>query len=121
MTFSAFNSRTNQLFIDLKLVKVCDIIKSQQLKLVYDFYNNVLPTDIQHLFTFSRDIHTTNLQLNCVYKNLLYKPHIKTTTYGIIKWNELFKKISIDKNAKNNVVIDQIHNVYHFKKTLKRH
>ena len=104
--------------------------QSQQLKLVYDFYNNVLPTDIQHLFTFSRDIHTTNLQLNCVHKNLLYKPHIKTTTYGIksIKyhcvdlWNELFKKgISIDKNAKNNVVIDQIHNVYHFKRTLKRH
>ena len=52
MTFSAFNSHTNQLFIDFKLVKVCDIIKSQQLKLVYDFYNNVLPTDIQHLFTF---------------------------------------------------------------------
>ena len=56
MTFSAFNSHTNQLFIDLKLVKVCDIIKSQQLKIVYDFYNNVLRTDIQHLFTFSRDI-----------------------------------------------------------------
>ena len=36
-------------------------------------------------------------------------------------WNELFKKgISIDKNAKNNVVIDQIHNVYHFKRTLKK-
>ena len=132
MTFSAFNSHTNQLFIDLKLVKVSDIIKLQQLKLVHGFYNKVLPTDIQHLFTFSRDIHTTNLQLNCIYKNLLYKPHIKTTTYGIksIKyhcadlWNELFKKgISIDKNAKNaknNVVIDQIHNVYHFKRTLKR-
>ena len=96
---------------------------------MYDFYN-VLPTDTQHLFTFSGDTHTTNLQLNCVYKNLLYKPHIKTTTYGMksIKyncadlWNELFQKgISIDKNAKNNVVIDQIHNVYHFKRTLKRH
>ena len=81
MTFSAFNSHTNQLFSDLKLVKVRDIITPQQLKLVivYDFYNNVLPTDIQHLFTFSRDTRTTNLHLNCVYKNLLYKPHIKTT------------------------------------------
>ena len=36
--------------------------------------------------------------------------------------NDLFKKgISIDKNVKNNVVIDQIHNVFHFKRTLKRH
>ena len=62
MTFSDFNSHTNHLFIDLKLLKVRDIIKSQQLKLVYDFYNNVLPTDLQNLFIFSSDIHTTNLQ-----------------------------------------------------------
>ena len=39
MTFSDFNSHTNHLFIDLKLLKVRDIIKSQQLKLVYEFYN----------------------------------------------------------------------------------
>ena len=87
-----------------------------------------IPTDIQHLFTFSRGIHTTNLQSNCI--KIFYVNLIKTTTYGIksIKyhcadlWNELFKKgNSIDKNAKNNVVIDQIHNVYHFKRTLKRH
>ena len=34
MTFSDFNRPTNQLFIDLKLLKVWDVIKSQQLKLV---------------------------------------------------------------------------------------
>ena len=71
-------SHINQ-FIDLKLVKACDIIKSQQLKLVYDFYNNVLLTDIQHLFTFSRDIHTNNLQLT-LYIKIFYINLIKTTT-----------------------------------------
>ena len=34
MTFSDFNSHTNPLSIDLKLLKVRDIFKSQQLKLV---------------------------------------------------------------------------------------
>ena len=50
MTFSDFNSHTNPLFIDLKLLKVRDIIKTQQLKLVYNFYNNSLPTDLKNLF-----------------------------------------------------------------------
>ena len=35
MTFSDFNSHTTPLFIDLKLLKIRDIIKFQQLKLVY--------------------------------------------------------------------------------------
>ena len=34
MTSSDFNSHTNQLFIDLKLLKVNEIISSQQLKLI---------------------------------------------------------------------------------------
>ena len=41
MTFSDFNSHTNSLFLQLKLLKVCDIIKQQQLKLVYEFYKNL--------------------------------------------------------------------------------
>ena len=40
MTFSDFNSHTNPLFIDLKLLKVRDVIKSQQLKLVYELFDN---------------------------------------------------------------------------------
>ena len=57
MTFSDFNSHTNQLFIDLKLLKVRDIIKSQQLKLAFEFYKHLLPTNIQGLFKLDRDIH----------------------------------------------------------------
>jgi hypothetical protein len=130
MTFSDFNSHSNPLFIDLKLLKVRDIIKSQQLKLVYEFYNNVLPTDLQNLFSSSSDIHSTNLKLKSVYKKLLFIPRIKTVTYGnkSIKyhcaelWNNTFKNgISIDKNVKNNVAVDQIHNVFQFKRLLKKH
>ena len=130
LTFSDFNSHTNQLFIDLGLLKVRDIIESQQLKLVYEFYDNLLPTDLQTLFTFSSDIHTTNFVLNSARKNFVHIPSINTVTYGnkSIKyhcaelWNEKFKNgITIDSEVKNNVSIDQIFNVSHFKRILKKH
>ena len=38
MTFAPYDSPTNQKFIDLKLIKVRDIIKMNQLKLVYNFH-----------------------------------------------------------------------------------
>ena len=128
MTFADFNSHTNPLFINLKLHKVRDIIKSQQLKLVYDFYNNTLPADLKNLFHFSSEIHT--YELNSTYKKLLYIPRIATATYGnnSLKylcanlWNDTFKKgITIDNNVKNNITIDKIHNVFQFKRILKKH
>ena len=95
MTFSDSKSHTNPLFIDLKLLKVRDIIKSQHLKLVYELFKNVLPDylhslfdlsrdihDLHGLFDLSRDIHTTNLELKSAQKYLLYIPSIKTVTYG---------------------------------------
>ena len=120
MTFSDFNSHTNQLFIDLKLLKVRQIIESQQLKLVYDFYDDNLPTDLKSLFTLSSNIHTTNLELNSARKNFIHIPSIKTVTYGnkSIKfhcaelWNNKFKNgISIDEVVNHNVNINQIHMV----------
>ena len=61
MTFSDFNSHTTPLFIDLKLLKIREIIKFQQLKLVYEFCKDALPDDLQNLFKFSSDVHSTNL------------------------------------------------------------
>ena len=130
MTFSDFNSHSNPLFIDLKIIKTRDVIKLHQLNVVYQFYNKVIPLDLQKLFIFNSDIHTTNLQLNSTRKNLLHIPSIKTVTYGnkSIKflcanlWNDTFKNgIAIDKYKKNNVTMDKILNKSHLKKTLKKH
>ena len=129
MSFSDFNSHTNPLFIELKLLKVRDIIKLHQLKLVYDFVNKTIPTDLQNLFALSKNIHTTNLQLNSARKSLLHIPSIKTFTYGnkSIKfhcaelWNNTFKKgIRIDNISKNNIELYQIMNKSHLKRTLKK-
>ena len=128
MTFSENNSHTNPLFIDLKMLKIRDIIKSQQLKLVYEFYKNLLPFNLQNLFIFDNDVH--NYQTNSASKHLLHIPRIFTATYGTksikyqcpILWNSTFKnKIAINNNTKNNVAIDQIHNIFQFKRTLKKH
>ena len=130
MTFSDFRSHTNPLFIELKLLKVVrDIIKSQQLKLVYEFIKNDFPTDLQNLFTLSSDIHKHNL--NSVYKQLLHIPRIFTVTYGnkSIKfhcaklWNDTFKNngIVIDNDVNKNICVNQIHNINQFKRILKKH
>ena len=50
ITFSDFNSHTNPLFIQLKILKLRDVIKLQQLKLVYEFTSKIVPTDLMSFF-----------------------------------------------------------------------
>ena len=128
MTFSEFNSHTNELFCEFKLLKVRDIIKSQQLKLVYEFYKNILPTDLKSLFGFDRDVH--DYQTHSAFKHLLHIPRIYTATYGNksikyhcpIVWNATVKNdIIVDNDTKNNIAIDEIFNIHQFKRILKKH
>ena len=93
--------------------------------MVFEFYEKVIPTA---LFTFSSDMHTTNLVLKSARKNLLYILTINTTTYGYRSmkfhcaklWNDTFKKgIAIDGFGKNNVSLSQLHDKSNFKMTLK--
>ena len=128
MTFSDFNCHTNQLFYDFKLLKVRDIIKSQQLKLVFEFRKNLLPIELQKLFKLASDVH--HYDTISASNHLLHIAGILTSTYGrnSIKfqcpalWNITVKKgISINNNVKNNIDIDSIHNVHQFKNILKKH
>ena len=72
MTFSDFKCHTNPLFLQSKLLKVRDIIKQQQLKLVYEFYKNLLPTDLQSISELNSDIHS--YQTHSAHKHLLHIP-----------------------------------------------
>ena len=130
MAFAPFNSHTNPLFQALKLLKVRDVIKINQIKLVYDFYDNSLPTDLMSLFQSSANVHTTNMQLNSAIKYLIHIPGVNTSTYGInsIKftcarlWNEFFTRgISISSDKNENVPFSKMKIVNHFKKVLKKH
>ena len=52
------------------------------MKLVYDYFSNNMPTDLTTLFSLSSEVHTTNLDLNSVRRNLLHISKINTETYG---------------------------------------
>ena len=129
MSFSPFNSPSNDLFIDLGLVKVRDLIAMNQLKLVYDFLNNRLPTDLRSLFRLASDVHTTNKELKSVVNNLIYIPRFKTITYGKDSlryqcaklWNKTFKNGDIQIESDERKKLSQIRNIKGFTKTLKKH
>ena len=133
LTFSPYDSHvSNQTFIDLKFLKVRDVIKFFQLKLVYDFQCTILPTDLMELFQLSCEIRTDTFgSLNSIDKKLLYIPKFNTITYGKeslryvcpFLWNETFKTgtIAVNDDKKKNIPVSKIKTVYNFKNALKRH
>ena len=131
MTFAPFNSNTDQSFIDLGLLKVREVIKTNQLKVVYDYYDQKLPNDLMSLFILSKNIHATNQVLNSALNNLIHIPAFDTITYGrnSIKyhcaklWNDMFPTgfIQIDADPKKNIHLSKINSIHYFKKVLKKH
>ena len=59
--------------LNLKLLKVCDIIKQQQLKLVYEFYRNLFPT-VKNNITIDND-SKNNVPIDDIQNIFLLKGH----------------------------------------------
>ena len=131
MTFAPYYSNVDKTYLDLKLLKVRDVIKTQQLKVVYDFHDKCLPDDLMDLFKLSSKVHKTNQILNSALNNLLHIPKIKTVTYGNHSiryycsklWNESFPtgSFNIDSNPDNDISLCRVNSVHYFKKKLKQH
>ena len=131
MTFAPFNSHTNEIFINLKLLKVRDLISLSQLRLVYDFLNDRLPSNLMTLFRLSSNVHTTSLQLKSAAHRLIYIPDFNSITYGKDSlryqcaklWNSKFKSgfINVDADQSNNVKLEEITTVTKFKISMKKH
>ena len=131
MTFAPYNSNVDKWFLDLKMLKVRDVIKLQQLKVVYDFQDKTLPDVLMSLFRLTSNIHTTNQILNSALNNLINILKTKTVSYGTHSiryhcaklWNQTFRSstFSIDSNKDNDVKLCQVNSVHYFKKKLKQH
>ena len=133
MCFAPFNSNTDKLYIDLGLLKVRDVIKMNQLKVIYDFYDKKLPNDLMSLFVLSSNVHTTNQVLNSALNNLIPIPGFHTVTYGknSIKyhctklWNDMFptglSKVDNDHQKDAYIHLSKINSIHYFKKVLKKH
>ena len=129
MTFAPFRADANPIFQQLALLKIEDIIKCEQLKLVNDFYCERLPVSLMKLFKLSRDVHITDYTLNSTYNNLLHIPSFNTMTYGKKSfkyqcaklWNATFKHGNIKVSPDKNVKLSEIETKNYFKKVLKMH
>ena len=132
LTSAPFNSHvSNETFIDLKLLKVRDVIKFFQLKLMYDFQCTNLPSDLMQLFQLSSEVRLNALNsLNSIDKKLLYIPKFNTVTYGKQSlrylcpklWNDTFKTgvILVSDIQKKNIPMSKIKTIHNFKNALKR-
>ena len=130
MSFAPYNSPSHEKFVELKLLKVRDVIKMEQLKLAYNFHIDNLPEDLSHLFVLSSDMNRSNIKLNRDRDHFLYLSKTRTSTYGLSSvkyhyakiWNETFKHgIEISSNPKKVVPFKKIKNIHHFKRILKKH
>ena len=97
MNFADYNSHTNHLFINNKLLKVDDIIHFSHLQLIFDYINRNLPDDLYKLFDFSENVHDHCIR--SVKKKGIFIPSIKTTNFGNkslryatpVLWNNFIK------------------------------
>ena len=120
----------DQSYIDLGLLKVREVIKTNQLKIVYDFFDQKLPDDLMSLFVLSSNIHSTNQVLNSAINNLIHIPSFDTISYGrnSIKyhcarlWNETFPTgfIQVNADRTKDIHLSKINSIHYFKKTLKK-
>ena len=118
INFSYFNSHTNNLFINNKILKLNDIIKTQQMKLVFDFKNNMLPNELSQLLTLNCDINKFNTRN--VFNKGMYIPRVNTKSFGInsLKYSAPTLWNSIMKTDKS---INSLNSSYSLTKFLKTH
>ena len=92
-----FLDHTDPLFISLNILKIRDILTSQVLKLVFQFYNDKLPSELQTLFVKNELVHSFNTRSS----NLLHVPRVNTNHYGIssLKYNGPLTWNSFSHNA----------------------
>ena len=107
----------NNLFNNDKILKFKDIIKFEQLKIIYEFKSNSLPKDLNNLFIENKDVNyhfTRN-----VAKEDLYIPQILTKTFGT---NSLKYSAAVlwNNNLKIDDKINSFTSSYSFKKYLKK-
>ena len=138
LTFSDFRSHANPLFTDLKILKVNDVIKLEQLKLAYQYCNNLIPVDLRSLFKCSSEVHTSTLtSLRSVHKGCLIVPKIKSVHSGnkslkfqcATLWNHFMTKAiplqpkpkTFEKNVNPNLDMQKIFNVRQFSSKIKKH
>ena len=80
INFAPFNSHSNNLFISNEFLKFGEIIIMEQMKLIFDFKMNNLPTELMNLFKFNHNV--SNYTTRNASKKGIFIPHIITESFG---------------------------------------
>ena len=76
-----YNVHTNPLFLENKIIKFPDIIKSNQLLFINQFINNNLPEVLKNMIKFSNCIHNHSTRIS--QNGGLFIPQVTSTNHGI--------------------------------------
>ena len=124
LTFSDFRSPTNSLFIKHKILKVREVIKLQQLQLLYNFLDNSLPSNLMNLFKLNMEVHSHKT------RQMFHVPCVDTSIYGINSirfhcpnlWNNTWSNGVVINNDRNSKVrFESVNSIHKFKRVLKNH
>ena len=80
MTFSNFDAPSSEIFSNLNLLKVHDLIKLCNVILVHQILNSECPSRVNSLFSLNFYQHNHNTRGNLI--NLLSRPSVRTFMYG---------------------------------------
>ena len=95
LTFSEFQTPSQPLFYQLKILKISDLVKLRNLILIHEILNAFSPADISNTFNLNYYNNSHNTRGRTI--GLLVKPQCRTTKFGlnsvtfqsISHWNDL--------------------------------
>ena len=118
INFAPFNSHTNDLFISNEFLKFGEIIIIEQMKLIFDFKMNNLPTELMNLFKFNHNV--SNYATHNAIKKAIFIPCIITESFGA-KSLKYSASLLWNNHLKIDDKINLFNKVGHFKRYLKKY
>ena len=108
--------------------KKSNLLKNQQLKIAYEYFDNKLPGDFCQLFAKSNEMHLTKMTLTSYRTNTLVIPNIKTEHSGR-KVNKISMSLlmepfflqEIQLTIDSYLNMQKVNSISHFKSLLKKH
>lgn len=113
LTFSNFNSPSSPLFLQLKILKLCDLVKLLNVILILQVLNGLTPSKI--INTYNLSYYPENHFTRGRSMNLLARSQCRTLRYGInsivyqsiLQWNELqslYPRLDLTLISKSNLI-----------------